>query len=299
MTLNALLTIWCSRQAALFLSLLAKTALVYLPTALSLWHRGHFSSFKQTQYAQVFPLKLAPFCKLFAGLGSNNKSTTSLLFCYLALALSSPSCFLLPQSLWHVWQKLFSLFFCSIRLQWVPGHSFLPGKDATDELARRGALLVPSAIPCSCSPVISRIHSSLFSDWRRTVSSKFFDTQVPWISTEELVLLRYPRCVLCRLRCNGHSLLLSFYLSRIGRIKNPSCSAWGYPSQDTFHLILHSPATDFCAACSLTIFFLSTTSSPGPGELPGFWGSMVFSHAAISWKESAIYHNNSKIKITN
>ena len=35
---------------------------------------------------------------------------------------------------------------CSVRLQWVPAHSFLPGKDVADKLAGRGALLVPSAI---------------------------------------------------------------------------------------------------------------------------------------------------------
>ena len=65
-----------------------------------------------------------------------------------------------------------------------PGHSFLPDDDAADELAKRGALLVPSAITCSYSSLISGIHSSLFSDWRHTVSSKFFDTQVPSIFTE-------------------------------------------------------------------------------------------------------------------
>ena len=103
---------------------------------------------------------------------------------------------------------------------------------------------MPSVISCSLSPLISRVHSRLISDWRRTVSSKYFDTQVPSISTEELVLPRHARCVLSRLRCNGHSLLLGSYLSRIDKIENPSCSACGHSSQDTSHLILHCPATD-------------------------------------------------------
>ena len=161
----------------------------------------------------------------------------------LATLSSSPS-FLLSRTLWQIWQELSSLSFCSIRLQWVPGHSFLPGNDAADELARRGVLLVPSEIPCSLSTLTSRIHSSLISDWRRTVSSKYFETQVPSISTEELVLPRHARCVLSRLRCNGLSLLLGSYLSRIGRIENPSCSTCGHSSQDISHLIVHCSATN-------------------------------------------------------
>ena len=150
--------------------------------------------------------------------------------CFVLATLSSPPSFLLSQTLWQIWQELSSLSFCSIRLQWVPGDLFLPGNDAADELARRGALLALSAIPYNLSPLIARIHSRLISDWRRAVSLKYFDTQVPSISTEELVLPRQACRVLSRLRCNGHSLLLGSYLSRIGRIENSSCSAWGHSS---------------------------------------------------------------------
>ena len=68
--------------------------------------------------------------------------------------------------------------------------------------------------------------------------------EVPSISTEELVLPRHAGCVLFGLRCNGHSLPLGSYLSRIDRIENPSCSACVHSSQDISHFILHCPATD-------------------------------------------------------
>ena len=87
--------IWCSGLTALFLFLLARAARAFLPTALSVALRPLFP-FQQAQYAQVFLLKSAPFCTLFAGLGSTNKSAISFLFSfYLTLALSSPPCFLL------------------------------------------------------------------------------------------------------------------------------------------------------------------------------------------------------------
>ena len=96
LTLSPLM-IWCFEQAVLFLFLLARAAPAYLPTALSVALRP-LLPFQQAQYAQISLLKPAPFCTLFAGLGSTNKSAISLLFYYLTLVLSSPPCFLLHLS---------------------------------------------------------------------------------------------------------------------------------------------------------------------------------------------------------
>ena len=97
LTLSPLM-IWCSGQTALFLFLLARATLAFLPTALSVALRPLFL-FRQAQYAQVFQLEPAPFCTLFAGLGSTIKSAIFLLFSYyLTLVLSSPPCSILHLS---------------------------------------------------------------------------------------------------------------------------------------------------------------------------------------------------------
>ena len=164
-----------------------------------------------------------------------------------------------------------------------------------------GALLALSAIPCSLSPLISRVHSFLFSDWRRTVSSKFFDTQVPLISTEELVLPRHACCVLIRLRCNKHSLQLSSYLSMIGQNRDSLLQLLpffcGHSHQDTSYLNLQCPAANSLRAYSLASICLSTTSGPGPGELLCLWGSMVFHHAPISLKGSGNKNNKCTVPL--
>ena len=92
------LMIWYSGQTALFLLLLARAALAYLPTALLVALRLLFP-FQQAQYVPVFLLEPAPFCTLFAGLGSTNMPAISLLFSsYLTLVLFSPLCPLLRLS---------------------------------------------------------------------------------------------------------------------------------------------------------------------------------------------------------
>ena len=92
------LMIWCFGQTARFFFLLARAAPAFLPTALCVALRPLFP-FRQAQYVSVFPLKPAPFCTLFAGLGSTTKSAIFLLLSYyLTLVLSSPPCSLLHLS---------------------------------------------------------------------------------------------------------------------------------------------------------------------------------------------------------
>ena len=109
------------------------------------------------------------------------------------------------------------------------------------------------------------------------------------------MLPRHARCVLSRLRCNGHSLLLGSYLSRIGTIENPSCSACGHSSQDISHLILHCSATDSLRRSlfgdSLSLYDLWSRSW-GASRLLGLHG---FCHAP-SLGRGRVTNNNNNIK---
>ena len=186
----------------------------------------------------------------------------------LRLSLSATHCFLLHLSFYFKLSGRNCLLLSSftIRLQWISRHSFLPGNDAADELAGWGVHL------CFLqSLVVSFLLYPLLCFLR-----------LETVFTEELALPRHACCVFPRLHCDGHSLLLSSYLSRIGRIENPSCSACSNLTKNLSHLILHCPATDsschmlLCDCLSLYDLWYRL------GEFPGFWGSMVFRHANLS-----------------
>ena len=240
--------IWCFGQTALFLFLLARTAPAFLPTALSVALRPLFP-FWQTQYAQVFPLKPTPFRTLFAGLDSTNKSAIFLLFSYyLTLVLSSPPYYPFLHLSFYLKLCGRSGRNCLLSPRVLSGYNESPNTrfsqgtprlmswpDGVRYLSPPQSLVVSLLLPLVSTLVFSRTGCVLS---HRSILTHRFPRFSP------IKLPRHARFVFSRLHCNGHSLLLGSYLSRINRIENPSCSAYGHSSQDMSHLILHCPATD-------------------------------------------------------
>ena len=158
--------------------------------------------------------------------------------------LSSSPSFLLPQTLCQIWQELSSLSSCSTRLQWVPGHSFPRGTtrlmswpDGERYLRPLQSLVVSLLFSLVSTLLVSRtggVLSHLNSLTRRF--SRFPPRNLCSLVTLAVFSLVYA--------ATDTSLLLSSYLFRIGRIKNPSCSVCEHSSQDISHLILHCPATN-------------------------------------------------------
>ena len=172
--------------------------------------------------------------------------------------LSSAPSYLLPESLWNVWSLASSLSNnTTLSFQWVTGHAGLPGIEKADLLAKTGASLPTDAIPSPLPPVIAKVRYFQYRNWRRHISHSHLNFQVPEVSSEELLLSRSIRSELSRLRCHGHSLLLSSYLHRISRKENSDCSACGHPLQDLNHLLLDCPASEpllksiFCSSLSI------------------------------------------------
>ena len=162
----------------------------------------------------------------------------------LSILSLAPSYFL-PESLWNVWSFASSPFKkTTLSFQLVPGHTGLPANKKADLLAKAGASLPTDAIPCRLPSVVAKVRYSQYHNWRRHISHSYLNYLVPEISSEELLLSRSIRCELSRLRCHGHSLILSSYLHRISRESEFCCSACGHPLQDFNHLVLDCPASE-------------------------------------------------------
>ena len=93
-------------------------------------------------------------------------------------------------------------------------------------------------------PVVAKVRYFQYHNWRRHIFHSYMNHQFREVSLEELLLSRPIRGELSRLRCHGHSLLLSSYLHRINRKENSACSTCRHPLQNLNHLLLDCPASE-------------------------------------------------------
>ena len=186
-----------------------------------------------------------------------------------------------------------------LSFQWVPEHAGLPGNEKADILAKTGASLPTDAITCPLPPVIAKVRYSQYRNWRRHIFHSHLNFQVPEVSSEELLLSRSIRSELSRLRCHGHSLLLSSYLHRISRKESSACSACGHPLQDLNHLLLVCPASEplrkSIFGSSLSILDLC----PDLGVWPDCWVSAEFLRAPIPRKGSGSTTTHHQFEVSN
>ena len=283
--------IFCFGLTALFLLLLVRAAPAFLPTAISVALRPLFP-FHQAQYVQVFPLKPAPFCTLFAGLGSTIKSAIFLLFSYyLTLVLSSPSCPILRLS--------FYLKLCgrSGRNCLLSPSFLLDYNGSPDTRFSRGTTRLmswPDGV-CYLCPLQSLVVSLLLSLVSTLVLSRtggvlshrssltHRSPRFPPRNLCSVVMLAVFSLVFAATDTAFFSVLMSLGLAE-SRIL-PAAPVNTRPRTSLISFCAVQLQT-LCAAHSLATLCLLTISGPDPGELLGFWGSMVFRHAPIPQKES-------------
>ena len=137
----------------------------------------------------------------------------------------------------------------TVHIQWLPGHSNIPGNESADSAAKAATKLQGPHQPTSFRSARSLVKSSFRNGpGRYPLIDEAYSLQSA--SKDKEILCRKDQVELARLR-SGYSLYLRFGQHALDESINPECPRCGAPSEDVEHWIKFCPGT---AAARQAIF---------------------------------------------
>ena len=130
----------------------------------------------------------------------------------------------------------------SIFIQWIPGHSFIPGNDLADKAAKEAtAIATKTILPISMSSSIQVINDTIRDapPTHKWVAAVYHHRRVSRDTKQ--ITNRKDDVLLARLR-SGHHPSLKQYLHRLDPSQDPICPNCQLEEQDLHHWLCECPA---------------------------------------------------------